>query len=190
MSEFGLLLQVFLAFVRVGALAFGGAYAAIPLVEQEVVVRSGWMTYAEFMDLLALDEITPGPILINSATFVGMQIAGIPGAIAATLGCILVPCIVAITLLLIFRKYKDTPVVKTIVLSLKCMALALIASTMIKLGVQAVAPDAPSVNMAYAAYVAVVMCAAFYLINQKRIKPLYVMLGCGVVNLVAHLLVL
>ncbi|MBE6478974.1 MAG: chromate transporter [Olsenella sp.] len=189
MSEVRLLLAVFLAFVRVGALAFGGAYAAIPLVEQEVVVRSGWMTYAEFMDLLALDEITPGPILINSATFVGMKVAGIPGAIAATLGCIVVPCAVAMTLLLIFRKYKDTPVVKTIVLSLKCMALALIASTMVKLGVQAVAPDAPSLDVVYGAYVALVMCGAFYLINQRHLKPLYVMLGCGVVNLVAHLLV-
>ncbi len=190
MSDLGLLFQVFLAFVRVGGLAFGGAYAAIPLVEQEVVVRSGWMTYSEFMDLLALDEITPGPILINSATFVGMKVAGIPGAIAATLGCIVVPCAVAMTLLLIFRKYKDTPVVKTIVLSLKCMALALIASTMIKLGVQAVAPQAPSFDVAYGAYVALVMCAAFYLINQRHLKPLYVMLGCGVVNVVAHLLVL
>ena len=190
MSDLGLLFQVFLAFVRVGALAFGGAYAAIPLVEQEVVVRSGWMTYSEFMDLLALDEITPGPILINSATFVGMKMAGIPGAIAATLGCIVVPCAVAMTLLLIFRKYKDTPVVKTIVLSLKCMALALIASTMIKLGVQAVAPQAPSFDVAYSAYVALVMCAAFYLINQRHLKPLYVMLGCGVVNVLAHLLVL
>ena len=190
MSDLGLLFQVFLAFVRVGGLAFGGAYAAIPLVEQEVVVRSGWMTYAEFMDLLALDEITPGPILINSATFVGMKVAGIPGAIAATLGCIVVPCAVAMTLLLIFRKYKDTPVVKTIVLSLKCMALALIASTMVKLGVQAVAPQAPSFDVAYGAYVALVMCGAFYLINQRHLKPLYVMLGCGVVNVVAHLLVL
>ena len=67
------LLEVFLAFVRIGALSFGGAYAAIPLVEQEVVVARGWMTYAEFADLVALDELTPGPILINSATFVGMR---------------------------------------------------------------------------------------------------------------------
>lgn len=190
MTDVTLLLRIFVAFVRVGAVAFGGAYAAIPLVEQEVVTNEGFMTYSEFVDLLALDEITPGPILINSATFVGMKVAGIPGAIAATLGCIVVPCAVAMTLLLIFRKYKDTPVVKTIVLSLKCMALALIASTMIKLGVQAVAPQAPSFDVAYGAYVALVMCAAFYLINQRHLKPLYVMLGCGVVNVVAHLLVL
>ena len=188
MSEVTLLLKIFFAFVRVGAFAFGGAYAAIPLVEQEVVVNSGWMTYAEFMDLLALDEITPGPILINSATFVGMRVAGIPGAIAATLGCITIPCVVAMVLLLLFRKYKDTEVMKSIVLSLKCMALALIASTMVKLGMQAIVPDLPSVDAMHAVYVAAVMAVAFYLINQKRLRPLYVMLGCGVVNVLVSIL--
>ena len=88
----GILLQIVLAFMRVSAIAFGGAYATIPLVEHEAVVVQHWMTYAEFADLIALDEITPGPILINSATFVGMRVAGIPGAIAATLGVIIIPC--------------------------------------------------------------------------------------------------
>lgn len=188
MSDFAVLFKLFMAFVRVGAFAFGGAYAAIPLVEQEVVYNGGWMTYAEFMDLLALDEITPGPILINSATFVGMKVAGIPGAIAASLGCIVVPCTVAMTLLLLFRKYKDTEVMKSIVLSLKCMALALIASTMVKLGVQALAPDLPAVDVTHAVYAAVVIAVAFYLINQKKLRPLYVMLGCGVVNVLVSLL--
>ena len=82
MIDLTLLLRIFLAFLRVGAIAFGGAYAAIPLVEQEVVMNEGFMTYSEFVDLLALDEITPGPILINSATFVGMKVAGVPGAVA------------------------------------------------------------------------------------------------------------
>ena len=185
-----LLLQIYLAFVRVGAIAFGGAYAAIPLVEQEVVVAQNWMTYSEYMDLLALDEITPGPILINSATFVGMKVAGIPGAIVASLGCITVPCIVAFALLLLFRKYKDTPVVKSVVLTLKCMAIALIASTMVKLGVQAVLPEASATELTYSIYVGVVIVAAFYLMHNKKLSPLPVMLGCGALNLVAHLLFL
>lgn len=184
-----LIVQVFLAFVRIGAIAFGGAYAAIPLVEQEVVVSQDWMTYAEFMDLLALDEITPGPILINSATFVGMKVSGVAGAIAATLGCITVPCIVAFTLLILFRKYKDTPVVKSVVLSLKCMALALIASTMVKLGVAAVIPNGLGVDVVKSAYVAVVIVVAFYLMHWKKLSPLPVMLSCGALNVVMHLLV-
>jgi chromate transporter len=183
-----LLLRIFVAFVRVGAVAFGGAYAAIPLVEQEVVTNEGFMTYSEFVDLLALDEITPGPILINSATFVGMKLAGIPGAVAATLGCILVPCIVAISLLFLFRKYKDTTLVKSIVLTLKCMALALIASTMVKLGMNAVMPEGSTVEAMRTAYVMAVMCAAFYLMHWKKLSPLPVMLGCGVLNVVVTML--
>ena len=188
MSDVTLILRIFVAFVRVGALAFGGAYAAIPLVEQEVVTNAGFMTYSEFVDLLALDEITPGPILINSATFVGMKLAGIPGAVAATLGCILVPCIVAISLLFLFRKYKDTTLVQSIVLTLKCMALALIVSTIVKLGMNAVMPEGSTVEVVRTAYVMAVMCAAFYLMHWKKLSPLPVMLGCGVLNVVVTML--
>jgi chromate transporter len=187
-TDVTLLLRIFVAFVRVGAVAFGGAYAAIPLVEQEVVTNEGFMTYSEFVDLLALDEITPGPILINSATFVGMKLAGIPGAVAATLGCILVPCIVAISLLFLFRKYKDTTLVQSIVLTLKCMALALIVSTMVKLGMNAVMPEGSTVEVVRTAYVMAVMCAAFYLMHWKKLSPLPVMLGCGALNVVVTML--
>ncbi len=188
MTDVTLLFRIFMAFVKVGAVAFGGAYAAIPLVEQEVVTNAGFMTYSEFVDLLALDEITPGPILINSATFVGMKLAGIPGAVAATLGCILVPCIVAITLLFLFSKYKDTALVQSIVLTLKCMALALIVSTMIKLGANAVVPEGSAVDVIHATYAMSVMCAAFYLMHWKKLGPLPVMLGCGVLNVVVSIL--
>lgn len=184
-----LLLRIFVAFVRVGAIAFGGAYAAIPLVEQEVVANEGFMTYPEFMDLLALDEITPGPILINSATFVGMKTAGLPGAFAATLGCILVPCVVAISLLFVFRKYKETTLVKSVVLTLKCMALALIASTMVTLGMNAVVPGGAPADVAHAVYAVTVMFVAFALMHWRKVSPLPVMLGCGVLNVLVSLLV-
>ena len=188
MIDAALLLRIFVAFVKVGAVAFGGAYAAIPLVEQEVVANEGFMTYSEFADLLALDEVTPGPILINSATFVGMKLAGFPGAVAATLGCILVPCVVAITLLFLFRKYKNTALVQGIVLTLKCMALALIASTMVKLGTTAVMPNAPAIDAVHVTYVGAVMCMAFYLMHGRKLSPLPVMLGCGALNVVASML--
>jgi chromate transporter len=188
MTDIALLLRIFVAFARVGAIAFGGAYAAVPLVEQEVVTNAGFMTYSEFVDLLALDEITPGPILINSATFVGMKLAGIPGAVAATLGCIAVPCVVAIFLLFLFRRYRETTLVQSIVLTLKCMALALIASTMMRLGANAVMPEGADVDAMHAIYAATVMCSAFYLMHWKKLSPLPVMLGCGVLNVVASML--
>ena len=84
-----MIISIILSFMKIGILAFGGAYAAIPLVEKEIVELRQWMTYEEFADLLALDELTPGPILINSATFVGMKVGGLSGAVAASIGCIL-----------------------------------------------------------------------------------------------------
>ena len=75
-----MLLKVMFSFIKVCMLSFGGGYSAIPLVANEIVDVQKWMTYAEYADLLALDELTPGPIMINCATFVGMKVAGLPGA--------------------------------------------------------------------------------------------------------------
>ena len=84
--------ELFLSFVQVGLLSIGGGYAAIPLIQSETVTRHAWLTMHEFTDLVTIAEMTPGPIAINSATFVGIRVAGIPGMFAATVGCILPRC--------------------------------------------------------------------------------------------------
>lgn len=81
-----ILLQLYLQFFKIGALAFGGGYAVLPLIQEFVVLEKGWLTMTEFTDLVSISQMTPGPIAINSATFVGSTIAGVPGSIAATLG--------------------------------------------------------------------------------------------------------
>lgn len=84
----GLYLQLYLTFCLIGATAFGGGYAVLPLIQEYVVEANGWMNMTEFVDLVSISQMTPGPIAINSATFVGTKIAGLPGAILATLGAI------------------------------------------------------------------------------------------------------
>ena len=86
-------IQLFLSFLQIGAFSFGGGYAAMPLIQSQIVNLHHWLDFKEFTDLITISQMTPGPIAINSATFVGTKIAGIPGAIAATLGCILPSCI-------------------------------------------------------------------------------------------------
>ena len=81
-------LQLFLSFLQVGMFSVGGGYAAMPLIQSQVVEQHGWLTMQEFTDLITIAEMTPGPIAVNSATFVGLRIAQAPGAIIATLGCI------------------------------------------------------------------------------------------------------
>ena len=78
-------LQLFLSFLQIGLFSFGGGYAAMPLIQGQVVDAHGWLSMSEFTDLITISQMTPGPIAINAATFVGIKIAGLPGALAATL---------------------------------------------------------------------------------------------------------
>jgi chromate transport protein ChrA len=98
------------------------------------------------------------------------------------LGCIVVPMVVALTLFFIFRKFKDAPLVQYVMTSLKCMAVALIASTLIKLGIAAIMPEVPTIDVAYGVYACSVIAAAFYLIHVRHVSPLPIMLCCGVLN--------
>ena len=77
-------LQLFLSFIQIGLFSFGGGYAAIPLIQDQVVSIHGWLSMKEFTDLITISQMTPGPIAVNSATFVGIKIAGIPGALTAS----------------------------------------------------------------------------------------------------------
>ena len=78
-------LQLFLSFFQIGLFSFGGGYAAMPLIQGQAVQGHGWLSMSEFTDLITISQMTPGPIAVNSATFVGIKIAGIPGALVATL---------------------------------------------------------------------------------------------------------
>ena len=84
-----ILLKLFFSFIQIGLFSIGGGYAAMPLIQAQVVEANGWLTMNEFIDLITIAEMTPGPIAVNSATFVGIRIAGLPGAVVATFGCIL-----------------------------------------------------------------------------------------------------
>ena len=90
--------QLFFSFLQVGLFSVGGGYATMPLIQSQVVEQHPWLTLQEFTDLITISQMTPGPIAVNSATFVGIRIAGIPGALIATLGCI-TPALILVSLL-------------------------------------------------------------------------------------------
>ena len=95
-----LLIELFLVYFQIGLFAFGGGYAAMPLIQNLVVEGKGWLTMAEYADLTTIAEMTPGPIIINSATFVGQKMAGLPGALICTLGAVTPSLIIVLTLAL------------------------------------------------------------------------------------------
>ena len=118
-------LKLFLSFLQVGVFSIGGGYAAIPIIQNQVVDANGWLSMGEFTNLVTIAEMTPGPISINSATFVGIRIAGIPGAIVATFGCILPACIIVSVLAIVYRKYSGAVAVRDVLSSLRPVVIAL-----------------------------------------------------------------
>lgn len=100
-------LKLFISFLQIGMFSFGGGYAAMPLIQGQVVNGHQWLTMAEFTDLITISQMTPGPIAVNSATFVGTKIAGVPGALAATFGCILPSCIIVTLIAKLYLKYRN-----------------------------------------------------------------------------------
>lgn len=180
------LIDIFLSFLKIGSLAFGGAYAAMPLVEQQIVKVKAWMSYEEFLDLVAIDELTPGPILVNSATYIGMKLAGIPGAIVATLGCIVPACIVSLVLIYLYKKYKDIPVLNEIILMLKCMSVAMIASTVINIFLNAIFPGSIYEIKNMNVPVLLMTFISFYALEKHNYNPIYLILGSGLINLIIN----
>ena len=100
-------LQLFLSFLQVGMFSIGGGYAAIPLIRDQIVNSHTWLTMNEFTDLITIAEMTPGPIAVNSATFVGIRITGPLGAVIATLGCITPSLLIVSLLAYIYYRYKN-----------------------------------------------------------------------------------
>lgn len=123
-----MIFRLFLSFIQVGLFSVGGGYAAIPLIQQQIVEVYKLMTMAEFTDLITIAEMTPGPISINSATFVGTRLAGIPGAIMCTLGVVLPSFCICLLLAYFYYKYRNFSGVQTILSALRPAVVALIAT--------------------------------------------------------------
>ncbi|MGE5573965.1 MAG: chromate transporter [Bacillota bacterium] len=128
-----MLLRLFLTFAKLGLFTFGGGYAMIPLIQKDIIVVKGWLTMKEFVDIIAIAEMTPGPVAINSATFVGYKLAGVPGAAAATVGVIFPSFVIVVTFATLFLRYKDAPAVKAVFRGLRPAVTALIAAAAISL---------------------------------------------------------
>lgn len=119
--------ELFLIYLQIGAFSFGGGYAAMPLIQSLVVQQNGWLTMAEYADLTTIAEMTPGPIAVNSATFVGQKMAGLPGALVCTLGCVLPSLIIVLLLAWLYTKYREMTVVKNVLGQLRPAVVAMIA---------------------------------------------------------------
>ncbi len=176
-------LQLFLSFVQVGLFSVGGGYAAMPIIQGQVVDFHGWLTMHEFTDLVTIAEMTPGPIAINAATFVGTRMAGFPGALLATLGCILPSILIVSLLSYIYTRYQSANSMQRVLSCLRPTVVALIASaglSILMVVLMGHTFDLSAINWVGAALFA----GALFLLVKKNWNPILVMVCCGVIQLI------
>lgn len=180
-------LQLFWSFLQIGLFSIGGGYAAMPLIQAQTVQFHGWLTMNEFTDLVTIAEMTPGPIAVNSATFVGIRIAGLPGALVATLGCIFPSLFIVSLLAFIYYRYKNLSILQSVLSSLRPAVVALIASAGLSILIQVAFGGAEMVPANINWVGVVLFAAAFGALRLGKCNPILVMVLCGVGNLLVGL---
>lgn len=184
-----ILLQLFLSFLQIGAFSFGGGYAAMPLIQNQVVELHHWLTIPEFTDLITISQMTPGPIAINSATFVGIKIAGLPGAIIATLGCILPSCLIVTIIAWLYLKFRQMESLQSILNVLRPAVIALIASAGLTIimtaffGELGIAVETLKIQMV------VIFVICLFLLMKWKMNPIFVMILAGLLNVLQYFLI-
>ena len=178
-------LQLFWSFLQIGLFSFGGGYAAIPLIQGQIVDQHGWLSMAEFTDLITISQMTPGPIAINSATFVGIKIAGLAGALVATLGCILPSCIIVTLIARLYLKYRSMALLQGVLGSLRPAVVALIASAGISILVTAFWGGAVIAFAATNWVMVLIFALCVFLLLKCKLDPILVMVLAGVLKLAA-----
>lgn len=183
-----MLFQLFLSFIKVGLFSVGGGYAAIPLIQNQIVNVHGLMTMAEFTDLITIAEMTPGPISINSATFVGTQLAGLPGALICTLGCVLPAFILCLTLAYFYYKYRNLSGVQTILASLRPAVVALISSAGLSILSLALfnADHSAIVLSNFRPVECLLFIGGLIALRKYKLNPIMVIFGSGVIGTLVY----
>ncbi len=181
-------LQLFWSFFQIGLFSIGGGYAAMPLIETQAVHLHGWLTMETFADLVTISEMTPGPITINSSTFVGMQVAGFPGALAATFGCIAPSCMIILFLAWIYGKYRQGWVFDSVLRGLRPAVVGMIASAGLSLLLLALWGGVPTVaTLRQVDLIAIaILVGAFYCLRRFRLGPIPILLASGAVGLLCY----
>ena len=173
-------LQLFLSFLQVGMFSIGGGYAAMPLIQSQVVEKYAWLTMSEFTDLIT--------IAVNSATFVGIRIAGLPGAVIATFGCIFPSCIIVSLLAYIYYRYKNVSTLQSVLSSLRPTVVALIAAAGLSI-LRTVVFGEHEMVLTHINWIgAMIFAIALFVLRKWKINPILVMSLCGVSRMMIHLI--
>lgn len=184
-------LKLFWAFFQIGLFSFGGGYAAVPLIQNQIVETNHWLEMGQFADLITIAEMTPGPIAVNSATFVGQQIAGAAGAVVCTFGCILPSLIVVLLLSYLYIKFRNLQVVQGILTGLRPAIVAMIASAGLSLLVLALfnASLDKIVLSDFRIVEGIIFLVSLILLRKFKVNPIAVIFGSGIIGTLVYMLI-
>lgn len=169
-----MLVRLFLTFFKIGLFSFGGGYAMLPLIKQEVVDVNGWMTAESFTNIIGISQVTPGPLAINTATYVGYKTSGILGAVSATLGVALPSVIIIFIIATLLMKHKENKYAEGMLKYIRLCAVGLIAAAAIMLKGDVIA------NMRSF----LIFIAAFILSYRFRIDPIILAILSGIAGFI------
>lgn len=182
-------LTLFLEFFKMGALTFGGGYAMIPFIE-ETVLHHGWLTTRELVDFIAVSESTPGAFAVNISTYVGSEVGGLFGSLCATVGLVLPPFILILIIAKCYEKFKESIIVKGVMLGLKSTVVGLIGATVFSVAADILFPNGLNfTSLSYLSssnfwFVIVVFALMLFLLLYKKLNPILIIVlsaGAGII---------
>ncbi len=179
-------LKLFYTFFKIGLFGFGGGYAMLSMIQGEVVTRYGWLTAQEFTDIVAISQMTPGPIGINAATYVGFTSTGsVWGSVVATFAVVLPSFILMLTISRFFLKYQKHPVVMSVFAGLRPAVVGLLASAALVL--MTVENFGSPVEDTYSFIISVVIFVVAFVGTRKyKVNPILMILACGLAGLLLY----
>lgn len=181
------LLQLLFVFFKIGLFSIGGGYAIIPLIQKQVVEQLGWISPQTFTDIITISQMTPGPLAVNTSTFIGIQIAGIPGAVLATTGCVFSGICISLLLYVFFKRHKSSAYVFQVLDGLKASSLGLIISAAAVIILMAFTGSDTLGKIDSIDWRAVAMFFCTLIVSRKwRANPILLMTAAGVVGLVIY----
>ena len=186
-------LHLFLSFLKIGAVSFGGGYGMISLV-RETVVSNGWLTDTQMMNFIAVSESTPGPIAVNMATFVGFSQGGVPGAILATFGVILPAFLIMLLIASVMRTFMKRKGVNAFLEGVRPGVVALIMSTAVTMGLSTllgVGGEKLEVNILGLVIIAVVAAVGvlYKRLRKKKISPILLIVLSAIISLCVEIII-
>ncbi len=178
-------LELFYTFFCIGAFTFGGGYAMLPLIQEEVL-RHNWITESRLLDMVAVSESTPGPFAVNMATFIGAEQGGLFGAFCATLGVVLPSFLVILVVARCYDRFRQSRTVKGCMSGLKPASVGLIAGAVLSVFLTVFFPAGPTAavfsNVSF--YISVALFGAMLLLALKKVHPILIICISAVVGIV------